>query len=286
MADLVRMDYTAFAYAIVGIVLYTVAIVTTFGRTLWERSTLGPVLGPTVMIISTSIAGLGAVVLGYLMIITLGGSPSLNLAKFISHVTSSKQIIEQSKTPPTLSRSSKILDRVQLLFVAGVVFISAVGLGWDVHNGDGPGAGMFQPLLHALDIFSRPVGVGPIAFSRQLIPALLVLTVIAGIVPALVLPYFDRIKVTGLNASPFHKTLLYYEVGALAGLGAILTLVGLFYRSLWLNRAPLPYHFGILSLLGFSLHFSLGMYFGKRKAEVKILERIRRSQSGRLIVLQ
>ncbi len=33
MADLVRIDYTAFAYAIVGIVLYAIAIVTTFGPT-------------------------------------------------------------------------------------------------------------------------------------------------------------------------------------------------------------------------------------------------------------
>ena len=286
MADLVRLDYTAFAYAIVGIVFYAIAIVTTFGRTLWERSTLGPVLGPTVMIISTAIAGLGSVVVGYLLILALGGSPSLNLAKFISHITRSKQIVELSNAPLASSRTGKILDRVQLLFVTGVVFISAVGLGWDVHNVDGPGAGMFQPLLHTLDIFSRPVGVGPIVFSRQLIPALVLLTALAGFVPALVLPYFDRIKVTGLNAGQFHKTLLYYEVGALAGLGVILTLVGLFYRSLWLNRAPLPYHFGILSLLGFSLHFSLGMYFGRRKAEIKILERIRRSQSGKLIVLQ
>jgi hypothetical protein len=284
VADLVKLDYAAIAYAIVGILLYAIAIVTTFGHTLWERSSFGPVLGPVVMVISTSIAGLGAVVLGYLMTFTLGGSPSLNFARFISRITSSKQIIELSKTPPT--SNSRILVRAQLLLVTGVVFISAVGLGWDVHNGDGPGAGMFQPFLHALDIFSRPIGVGPIIFSRQLIPALLALTALAGIVPALVFPYFDRIKVTGLNAGQFHKTLLYYEVGALAGLGAILTLVGLFYRSLWLNRAPLPYHFGLLSLLGFSLHFSLGMYFGRGKAEAKILQRIHRSRSGKLLVLQ
>jgi hypothetical protein len=33
VADLVRLEYTAFAYAIIGIVLYAVAIVTTFGPT-------------------------------------------------------------------------------------------------------------------------------------------------------------------------------------------------------------------------------------------------------------
>jgi hypothetical protein len=100
-----------------------------------------------------------------------------------------------------------------------------------------------------------------------------------------VLPYFDKFKVTGINAGPFHTSLLYSAVGAFAGLGVLLTLVGLFYRSLWLNRAPLPYHFGILALLGFSLHFSLGMYLGQRKAEGKILHRIHGSESGKLIVL-
>ena len=78
---------------------------------------------------------------------------------------------------------------------------------------------------------------------------------------------------------------VYYSVGALTGLGVLLTLVGLFYRSLWPNRAPLPYHFGILSLLGFSLHFPLGLYLGMEKAEVKILQRIHDSPSGKLIVL-
>ena len=90
---------------------------------------------------------------------------------------------------------------------------------------------------------------------------------------------------TGINAGPFHTTLLYSAVGVLAGLGVILTLLGLFYRSLWLNRAPLPYHFGILALLGFSLHYCLGMYLGMRRAEVKILREIHASESGKLIVL-
>ena len=274
-------------YVIVGIILYATAILTTFGRTLWEHSTLGPTFGPLFMIGATSLVGLWAVAFGYVMILILGGRFSLGLASFISRVTGSKQIIELSKTPTISSRTSKLLDRVHWLYMPGLVFISAVGLAWDVHNGDDPETGMLQPILHRLDIFSRPTsGVGPILFSRDLIPALLIVTVLAGFVPSLVLPYFGKkFKITGVNAGQFHKYLLYYSIGALTGLGVLLTLVGLFYRSLWLNRAPLPYHFGILSLLGFSLHFSLGMYLGMRKAEVKILQRIHDSQSGKLIVL-
>ena len=111
-------------------------------------------------------------------------------------------------------------------------------------------------------------------------------TILAGFVPAIVLPYFGKkFKITGVNAGQFHKYLLYYSVGALTGLGVLLTLVGLFYRSLWLNRAPLPYHFGLLSLLGLSLHFYLGLYLEMNKAEVKILQRIQDSPSGKLTVL-
>jgi len=282
----VKLDYATFAYFLVGVALYAIAILTTFGHTLWEHSSLGPTLGPTVMIATTSLAGLGVIVLGYFMILFLSGSPSSYFVRTIAHLTRTKQIIEISKNPPASNKKAKMLHRVHWLYTPGLVFISTVGLGWDVYNGDSPKAGFFQPVLHALDIFSRPVaGTSPILFSRHLIPALVLLVAIGGFVPALVLPYFEKFKITGVNGGPFHTSLLFYEVGALAGLGVILTLVGLFYRSLWLNRAPLPYHFGILALLGFSIHFSLGMYLGHGKAEAKIMDGIRKSASGNLVVL-
>jgi hypothetical protein len=286
VSGLVKLDFAMLVYVLVGVAFYAIAILTTFGHTLWEHSVLGPTLGPAVMIGTTSLAGLGVIVLGYFMILFLGGSSSLSFTRTIAHLTHSKQIIEISKNPHASNKKAMLLDQAHWLYVPGLVFISTIGLGWDVYNGDGPKAGFFQPVLHALDIFSRPTsGVSPILFSRHLIPALVVLTAIGGFIPALVLPYFEKFKITGVNAGPFHTSLLFTEVAALAGLGIILTLVGLFYRSLWLNRAPLPYHFGILTLLGFSIHFSLGMYLGQGKAEAMILDRIRRSESGKLIVL-
>jgi hypothetical protein len=282
-----KFGYGELMYVIAGLVFYSIAIITTFGRALWERSILGPTLGPIFMIASATLGGLGVVVIGYVMILILAGSASLSLAKFIAHLTRSKQIVERSKTSTKSGNNTNILERAHWLYLPGVVFICALGLGWDVHNADGPGAGRLQPLLHALDIFSRPSpGVGPILFSRQLIPALIVLTSLAGIVPAIALPYIEKFKVTGINAGPFHTTLLLYAVGALAGLGAILTLLGLVYRSLWLNRTPLPYHFGILAILGFSMHFSLGMRLGMEKAELRILKQIHQSESGRLKILK
>lgn len=275
-----------FAYVLVGITFYAAAILTTFGPALWEYTHFGPTVGPMVMIIVTSLAGLCETAIGFLMILLLGGRSSLRLTRLMSRITHSKQIVETTKTPMISSIRARMLDRIHWLYMPGLVFISAVGLGWDVHNVNGAKAGLFQPVIPLLDIFSRPTPeMSPIVFSRHLIPALVLLTAIAGIVPALVLPYFDKFKVTGINAGPFHTTLLYSVVGVLAGLGVILTLVGVFYRSLWLNRAPLPYHFGILALLGFSLHYCLGMYLGMKRAEVKILREIHASESGKLIVI-
>ena len=238
------------------------------------------------MIASISFAGFGAIAFGYGMVRYLGGSASLSLVRLITHLTHSKQIVQISKFDSASSTKARLLNRAYWLYIPGLLFISSVGLGWDIYNADSPKASFFQPILHGLDVFSRPpVGTSPIVFSGNLIPALISLTVLAGIVPALVVPYFDKFKVTGVNWGPFHLSLLYSAVVASTGVGVILTLVGIFYRSLWMNRAPLPYHFGILTLLGFSLHFSLGMFIGMRTAEDKIIAQISSSPSGKLIVI-
>jgi len=232
-----------------------------------------------------SVAGLGAIALGFVMIVVLGGSQSLSLCGFIAHMMHSKQIIEIAKPPRSSSAKAKLIHQAHWLYLPGLLFLATTGLGWDFYNADSPKTSFLQPAFHALDMLSKPPpGTSPILFSRHLIPALILLLVIAGLVPSLVLPYFDKFKITGINAGPFHTTLLFAAVGALAGLSAILTLVGLYYRSLWLNRAPLPFHFSILTLLGFSLHFSLGMYIGMGYAERKILAEVRRSKSGLLVL--
>lgn len=283
-----KLDFHVIAYVLIGIVIYAAAILTTFGAALWQRTILGPTAGPLLMIVVTSLAGLGMVAIGYFMIRVLGGSASLRLTKLMTHLTRSKQVIEIRKNSIQESSGIKrmIVDQVHWFYIPILVFISAIGLGWDFHNANSPKAGFFHGVAGSFDIFSRPaIGTSPIVFSRHLIPALVILTIIAGLVPALVLPYFSKFKVTGVNAGPFHTTLLFSFVGVLAGVGVILTLIGLFYRSLWLNRAPLPYHFGILALLGFSLHLSLGMYLGMQKAEAKIMTSLQGSESGKLMVI-
>jgi len=279
------MKYQAIAYVIIGIVFYIIAVLSTFGATLWEHSRLGPVYGPIAMIILISITGLSAVGLGYAMIRILGGHESLHLCGLVAQITRSKHIIQIAKPSASSSANARFIRQAHWLYLPGLLFLATTGLGWDFYNADNPKTGFLQPVFHALNMLSRPPpGTSPILFSRHLIPALILLTAIAGIVPSLVLPYFVKFKITGLNAGPFHTTLLFAAVGALAGVSAIFTLMGLYYRSLFLNRTPLPFHFSILTLLGLSLHFSLGMYIGVGWAEQMILSEVRKSQSGLLVL--
>lgn len=268
-------------YLVSGIVIYVLAILTTFGRVLWSHSILGPEIGPIVMIMTTTMAGLVVAFLGYLLVTFFGGPPSLDLARFLCHITGSKQVVEFQRSNST----HVFLGKVHWVYLPGIVFISAIALGWDLFNADSPKLGAFQPIVHALDFFYRQPGESPILISGHMLPALVVVTVLASLVPALVIPYFSEFKITGINAWPFHRWWLSTTVLTLAGLSVLLTLGGLIYRALWLNRAPLPYHFVILVTLGFSMHLSLGLNIGESKAQTKIKREISRSQSGRLLVL-
>jgi len=281
----VKYSYQAFAYIVIGIFFYILAVLSTFGAALWQHSRLGPLYGPIVMIALISVTGLCAVGLGYVMIRILGGHGSLHLCQVIARLTRSKQIIQIAKPSSNSNTMTRLFRQAHWLYLPGLLFLATTGLGWDFYNGDNPKTGSLQPIFHALNMLSRPPpGTSPIVFSRHLIPALILLTAIAGIVPSLVLPYFVKFKITGINAGPFHTTLLFAAVGALAGLSAIFTLIGLYYRSLFLNRAPLPFHFSILTLLGLSLHFSLGMYIGVGWAEEEISAEVSRTQSGLLVL--
>jgi hypothetical protein len=233
------------------------------------------------MIATTLMAGLGEAILAYALVVSFGGAPSLNLARFLSHITRSKQVVESGNDSGESSR----LAQVHWVYLPAVIFLLAIALGWDIFNADSPKLGIFQPVLHALDFFYRQPGGSPILVSRHMLPALILVTALASIVPALVVPYFGEFKITGINAWPFHRWWLTTVVLTLAGLSVLLTLAGLIYRSLWLNRAPLPYHFVILVTLGFSVHVSLGLYLGESRAQAKIKREISRSNSGRLVVL-
>jgi hypothetical protein len=156
------------------------------------------------------------------------------------------------------------------------MFLLLVSLAWDLYNADGRGALSLRPLIHALDAFSRPGKAGPLAYSAELLPILLVLLALVGIVPSLALPYLRRFKITSVNSAPFHVMILTTFTGFVVGIGAGLALVGLIYRVLWIDKAPVFYRFVIFVAVGLSIQFALGTYLGRRKSELLVEERLRR----------
>ena len=207
---------------------------------------------------------------------------SLRLAEFMARVTRSRHVIEViDEEPRTIGH--RFVRQGFLLYMPALVFIISVTLDWDIHNLHDPQAGIFHPLLHALDTFSKPISMDPIVYSVDAIPAMIVLIAIAGVAPSMAVPYFRRFKVTGINSDPFHTNLLYTVIGLVVGLGALLTLVGLIYKILWVGKGPTYYHYVLLAMLGLSLHYTIGAFFGREKSENMVMTRLMASSGKRVV---
>ncbi len=226
----------------------------------------------------TVLASLGSLALGYSWMVLIGGLCSMNASRLFSRITRSKQIVVVK--PNDSPAKAGILERTYLFYVSVLMFSLLTSLTWDVFNVDGRGAKFLRPVVHALDVFSKPAKVSPLVYSVELLAILLVLLALVGIVPSLALPYMRKFKITSVNSAPFHFTVLTAFTGLVVGLGAALALVGLIYKVLWVNKAPAFYHFVILGAMGLSIQFALGTYLGRGKSEALVEERLRRYKEG------
>ena len=218
-------------------------------------------------------AGLGALVLGYLWMVILGGRFSLSVARLYTKITRSKHAI---KVNPEPAPNPGIFVRTYLFYVSGLMFLLLISLAWDLYNADGLGARSLRPLFHTLDIFSKPGRFNPLIYSAERLPALLVLLALVGIVPCLALPYIRRFKITSVNSAPFHVMLLTTFFGLLVGISAGVAVVGLIYRVLWANASPVSYHFVILVGAGLCIQFAFGTYLGRTRSERLIEKGLRK----------
>lgn len=255
---------------------YVFAVLLTAGLNYYSSD-----LSPFVIVVLTSIGGFGALVLGYASVIILGGKISLQLTEFISRFDKSRHVIEVIDEKPRTIRHA-VSRQDFILYMPALVFILSLFLAWDIHNVHPKQSSIFHPLLHALDIFSKPIGVSPTSYSADVIPAMLVLIAIAGIIPSMVLPYFRRFKITGVNSGPFHTNLLLIVMGLIVGLGSLLTLVGFIYRVLWVSKGPSYYYFTLLAMPGLSLHYAIGTFLGRDKAENMVMTQLRASSRKRI----
>ena len=265
-------DVSLAAALLVGYLAYVLAIASSFSLLQLTRSAFTP----ATILLLTIFGGSCAIGLGYASILLLGGYCSLGVANFGATITRSKHVVEYDNQSPK-SKSQRLLEYTYLIYAAGIVFLLLVAIAWDLHNADGPHAGIFYPFLNATNIFlTRTATVNPIRFSVNNLPLLFTLTALAGITPALTLPYLRNFKITSVNSGNFHTNLLFTVIGLVAGLSVTLTLVGLIYKVLWASAArTIPsYHFVLLVMVGFSIHYAAGSYLGRDRTERIVVKRL------------
>jgi len=96
---------------------------------------------------------------------------------------------------------------------------------------------------------------------------MLIIIALAGVAPSMFMPYLRKFKITGVNSGPFHTYLLSAVVGIVAGLSVLLTLVGFIFKVLWVGNGPRYYHFALFTMLGLSVHYTIGVFLGREKSE-------------------
>ena len=278
---------------ILGFVAYIVAAVSAFS--IPQLTLVG--LDPLAVALLTSVVGLLVVGLGYESIVLLGGICSLSIAGLISRLTKTKQVI-RPKEEKALQLGKALIEKSHLIYLPLVLFFTSMALGWDIYIVD-PSTlrtvssrstttrpGMLQLLLHSLNFLATPQRASGVLFSLRLTPALIAITMISGVAPSIALPYFRRFKIIGINAGPFHSSVLTAVLGSVAGLSILVGLLGIFYKVLWAG-APTSYHYALIVLIGFSLHYSAGTYIGRGKAESIILGKLAngRYDQNRIVVV-
>ena len=89
---------------------------------------------------------------------------------------------------------------------------------------------------------------------------------LSGLPPAIVLPYLRKFKITSINGVQFHKSILLIALGALLGVTIILSLANIIIGII-IGTQPHYYSYLLPAITGLSLHYSLGAFIGRSKAE-------------------
>lgn len=259
-----------------GVVLYFYGLISSFGTSIGY-------LDFCVVLLITAVGGLACLGLGYASVVTLGGMASLKLVEFTSKFTRSKHAVEFAEEKEQSSLRDRMSKQVLVIAMPALVFLLSAGLAWDIHNLHDPRTSFFHPILHELDIFAQPITSEPITYSFEIILVMVVLVAIAGIVPSLVLPYFRKFKITGVNSGPFHTDLLITVVGLVAGFGVVLTLLGFVFEIMWVGQGPYYFHYVIPAMMGLSMQFTCGALIGRERSEEMVKKHLEAHDGKRIV---
>ncbi len=223
----------------------------------------------------TLIAGLAVLGLGYGSVVYLGGKASLGIADFMSGVGGSEQIIEtEQKARP---RRLGPINDAAFIYIPAIIFITTLAIALNIHylvstftvTLSVVPSSILQTVLNSLDIFLKPTSVGSLRFSIEIIPLMVIYVVLSGIPPAIVLPYLRKFKITSINGVQFHKSILLIALGALLGVTIVLSLVNIIYGII-IGTQPHYYSYLLPAITGLSLHYALGAFIGREKAEMTV----------------
>jgi hypothetical protein len=282
---------------ILGFVAYCIAAVSTFSIPQLTHVHLDQVA----IALLTSAAGLLVIGLGYGSIVLLGGVCSLRIAGLFSRLTKTRQLLEPKEEKSVKLRKT-LVEKSHLVYLPAVLFFTSIAIGWDIYSTIPARTTatattataipittrhtILGAVLRSLNFFATPQRANAVLFSLRLTPGLIAITLISGLVPSIALPYFRRFKIVGINSGPFHSTILFTVLGSVVGFSIVISLLQIFYKVLYAG-APTSYHFALIVLIGFSLHYSAGTYIGRSKSESIILRKIAngRYDHNRIVIL-
>ncbi len=261
-------------------ILYLIAAFLTFGE--------GSRLGWLLVFFLTIVGGLAVFWIGYASVIGLGGKSSLNLFDNLSRFNGSKHLIKMQETIET-PRNLAIFPSI--LYMSPLIFLIAMAIALNVHYLNSTFTVTFQvypnpiiqTVLSALDIFLKPTSIGSLRYSIEIIPIMIFFVFFAGLVPSIVTPYLRKFRIIGVNAVPFHKDILYTIIGAVFGITIVLSLVNVIYGFIT-GSQPHYYSYLLPALLGFSLHYFLGLFVGRDKAERLVEASLRAKNRKRVFI--
>lgn len=193
----------------------------------------------------------------------------------MSGVSGSEQIIEteQKAKPKQLGP----INDVAFVYIPAIIFITALSIALNKHylvntftvTFEIVPSSILQTILNSLDIFSKPISIGSLRYSIEIIPLMVVYVALSGIPPAIVLPYLRKFRITGINGVQFHKSILLIALGALLGVTIILSLINIIYGII-MGTQPHYYSYLLPAITGLSLHYALGGFIGREKAETTV----------------
>ena len=129
---------------------------------------------------------------------------------------------------------------------------------------------------------ARAISSNPLAYIVDVITEMIALIFVTGAAPIMALPYFRKFKITSVNASPFHTSFIYTMIGVVGGTGIVLTFASLVLKVITGPEATFYEDFIFPVLFGLSLHYTIGAFLGRDKAENIVKEQIE-SGSGKRV---